>query len=520
MLEVEQLTRGPVLLGIARETGQLLWRRGLGSSRRTIQTIEYHEGQLYVLETSTSTRRIICLEVPVAFRQVEGLDLLPQAELDIRWTQTLGRQWDSFQLVPYRDWLLVTAEFQCTLTVLDRDSGLVLRGGPFRLAQEFLAERKLLHHASFVEDTLVFVTQYGSAGLRRRTPIEAITDQWKVLLELDPTTGPDAPNPATLLSAALSAYRDGQTVRACRILETALSQPGLTSRTRRQLTLQLEGFSQDLGERKPLEITVGRLARPPAIDGALDEPWNAQSGVVLDGARFYHPVQGPNEDGSAWRGWRDLSVVMFTGWSDTGFHLALDVTDDSIHPYDRDAEQWLGDCLLMAFDFRGDGGLRPKGDDQLLTLALTVPPPPPPPPPAGEDPEDEPEESEDEVTRPSGEFQVNRKADGSGVIYEVMIPWETFRDARGEPPFPYPGTRFGLNIVLTDDDNGSGARSYFSLSGSNAATVVGEPVGGLCSRVLPAVDHRSLTEAEARVPPTPSRKSIALPDALPESVAA
>ena len=165
----------------------------------------------------------------------------------------------------------------------------------------------------------------------------------------------------------------------------------------------------------------------------------------------------------AWTGWQDQSVVIYCGWSDKGFHVALDVTDDSIHPYDRNQERWRGDCLLLAFDLAGNRGTTPRQDDLLLTLALTVPQPPDPLDPEGgegEDPEDPPADDD-----PGGEFQVHRKPDDSGVIYEVTIPWDTFREhRRRDGPVPRSGMTFGMNLVLTDDDNGRSSTSYMSLS--------------------------------------------------------
>ncbi|MCA8959298.1 MAG: PQQ-binding-like beta-propeller repeat protein [Planctomycetes bacterium] len=460
--EVDQPSRGITLLGIAERTGQLLWRRPIGT--RSIHSLDYYDGQLYVVEAASVSYRALCLDIPRAFRRDEGLDLLPVAELDVAWTQSLGKHWDSFSILPYREWLLVQAEFQSSLSVLHRDTGLTLRAGPFRLAEEFLTERRRLFHAGFYDDTLVLVTQQGSIGLRRRTPFETTRDQWRALSNIDPLSDRELDADA-LLQLSAAAYEDGRVEESCRVLEDALQRPALPLSDRRRLTSQLEGFAQHRGEYSRPEWKVARISRAPRVDGELDEPWNAQTGVRLDNARFYHPIQGPREDAASWRGWRDLSVTLFTAWSDTGFHLALDVVDDSIHPYDGDADRWQGDCLFMAFDFRGDGGLRPQRDDQLLTLALTVPKPAPPPPLPGENGEDPPPEDdeEDEANRPAGEFQVHRKPDGSGVIYEVTIPWETFRDARREPHFPFPGAEFGLNVLLTDDDTGTGARTYLSL---------------------------------------------------------
>ena len=59
---------------------------------------------------------------------------------------------------------------------------------------------------------------------------------------------------------------------------------------------------------------------------------------------------------------------------------------------------------------------------------------------------------------------MQRKGDGSGVIYEVTVPWSTLREARAQEAIPHPGMVFRLNLVLTDDDSGRGASTYMSLS--------------------------------------------------------
>ena len=239
---------------------------------------------------------------------------------------------------------------------------------------------------------------------------------------------------------------------------------------RQAVHYRLEGLNEELGEATGEEWRVPRLEVAPTIDGSLEEAWNAATAWPLETARYFHPIQGSPERGALWQGRRDLSVTLLSGWSDEGFHLALDVSDDSVQAYDRDLEYWNGDCLLLAFDFLGDGGPRAKNDDMLLTLALTVPnrQPPGPPPGGGDEPEDgqapEAPEDDEEEDQPDGQYSVLRKGDGSGVIYEVTLPWETVREAREQEAVPHPGMIFRLNLVLTDDDTGRGASTYMSLS--------------------------------------------------------
>ena len=94
----------------------------------------------------------------------------------------------------------------------------------------------------------------------------------------------------------------------------------------------------------------------------------------------------------------------------------------------------------------GDGGETFRRDDNLLSLALTLPKKNKQP---GEEDEDE----------PAGRYFVKKKHDGSGAIYEASVPWLSFIEhtadidaARG----PKEGFTFGFNVIVTDDDDGRG----------------------------------------------------------------
>jgi hypothetical protein len=47
---------------------------------------------------------------------------------------------------------------------------------------------------------------------------------------------------------------------------------------------------------------------------------------------------------------------------------------------------------------------------------------------------------------------VRNKPDGSGTIYESALPWEYINRIN-----PKPGTRFGFNVYVLDDDTGKGS---------------------------------------------------------------
>ncbi|HIA26651.1 MAG TPA: hypothetical protein EYN79_00790 [Planctomycetes bacterium] len=454
----------PTLLGISEESGRILWKRTLHSDSRRLQQILPTKSEIYIVDGNFRERHVTCLDVPSGYQQEEVNEELTVAELPIRWTTSLTSGFDIANLRPYRDWLFVEDRFRCQLTLLSRETGdrLLARQG-FSAVEDFLEGRRRLFFGGLIGETLCLITARGALGLRPPDPVAREKQIVELLLSIDPASSGSLADP---VSDARRLYRSGEVEAAIMTLEEPLEEPRLLPSSRRGLHRILEGLSEEAGDTRFPKLSVPRLSQIPRIDGSLDEPWNASKAIPFRSARHFRAIQGSREDLASWRGWQDLSAILFTGWSDEGFHIALDVHDDRTHPYDGDAPRWRGDCLLLAFDLLGDGGTRAGSDDQLLTLALTVPPPQVPDPEVeeGEEPADggeAPEEPEDDV---EGRFQVKRKSDGSGVIYEGTIPWQTFMDARQQSDLPFPGLEFGLNLVLTDDDNGQGATSYMSTT--------------------------------------------------------
>ncbi|MFN0057986.1 MAG: PQQ-binding-like beta-propeller repeat protein [Planctomycetota bacterium] len=480
VVEAEADPSGPVLHGISATSGRRLWRKSTGTVHRNLEQLELLDGDLYLLLSSFNSHEIVKFDLPPAFLVEQDLEELPSASLEIEWSQNLGRQWDQYRILEFGAWIILYGEFKADFTVLSKEGGLPVEGSPFALAQDFLRLRRQLFFAGFIDETLVLSTAHGAIGMRQLEALDLVRSQWSVLSNYDPvqetalaSSGPVGPVATTVPDlfaplAAQTAFVSGQVGDACTLLERALSSPRLSNNARRGLRATLEGMSQQYFEARPLEWTVPLANQAPVIDGHLDEPWQAASAHRFASARFLHPVQGEQEDPLAWRDARDLSATLFTCWSDEGFHLAVDVSDDRQTPYDRSAKRWIGDCLLLAFDFKGNGGSGPGRDDQLLTLSLTVPKPVPPPV-AGAGADGQGEKADEPEDKPEGKFQVLRRSEGGGVVYEATIPWETFRTSRAdpnrpEPNLPFPGMSFRLNVVLTDDDTGDGARSYLSLS--------------------------------------------------------
>ncbi|MEM7166065.1 MAG: PQQ-binding-like beta-propeller repeat protein [Planctomycetota bacterium] len=465
--ELPWAERTPMLLGIDARSGQMLWKKGFRSRHESVRALHYHNGDLYLLSGGAGRRKLIRVEMPPIFLHPDRWEQLPQPEpLATLWTAPLNpRIWEEPTLHFDRDYVMASYHrVNPEVTIFSREHPQPVRPVRFAEMNRFLRGRDQLFHSGFVGNTLVVLTARGAAGFRTKGRWELTEQTWRALQEIDPVdVAGGFPTPVL---AARCAYLSQGAEAACRILETALEDPRLRASVRRRLLRELAGVAEQRGEEAPPEWSVPRLRSAPEIDGSLAEDWNAATAIDVRSARYFHAIQGYSEDAARWRGWQDLSALVYTGWSDEGFHLALDVIDDSVHPYDRDALLWKGDCLLIAIDYENDGGLQPNRNDQLLTLALTVPKPAQPGGGGGQDGNNDPppDEAEDD-NEPQGAYQVQRKKDGSGVIYEMTIPWASFeRNRPGGNAVPHRGMAFRVNLVLTDDDNGRGSESYLSLS--------------------------------------------------------
>jgi len=214
----------------------------------------------------------------------------------------------------------------------------------------------------------------------------------------------------------------------------------------------LLGAAQEETARKDPMIVRCHPAPPGiAIDGYLNEKWPLKTAVRLDSPAAVLPIQGPRNLIPRWEGPEDLSATFFCAWDSDYFYFALDVRDALIVPHNSQAERWLGDCLVIDVDPEGDGGSFPGQDDQMLTLYLSVRQQNP----AG-----------DKGKKPEGRFKVRVNDDRAGLVYEVALPWASLgfdgRERKVEP-----GAAFGFNVVLTDDDTGTGAHQAIGLNASH-----------------------------------------------------
>jgi len=211
------------------------------------------------------------------------------------------------------------------------------------------------------------------------------------------------------------------------------------------------------GVETPPTVRAFKVEKAPAIDGRADDPcWRQAYVVRLHGHKSLCGVENPRVWGWRWLGKMDAEARVWLAWDAKNLYILIDLDDQIIYPMDEDEEKFHnGDMLYLAIDRRGDGGLEADGDDVLVSLGLVVP---------------RPKKRREGGRKPRGTYIVRQKDDGTGVIYEMAIPWEYFKGNR-RPPWvdipptgPRKGFTFGLNLVMLDDDTGLGASKTLSLA--------------------------------------------------------
>jgi outer membrane protein assembly factor BamB/tetratricopeptide (TPR) repeat protein len=314
------------------------------------------------------------------------------------------------------------------------------------LFRAFALEGRRVHGAAIVRGTLVISTTRGLTGFARIDPARLRDDLSRAAVE-----AARRPDDAGLrVRIADRRFKLGDIDGAISACEEALLSAGSIA-AYDLLDRQLRGAIEARGAADTIELQ--RLARAPEIDGDLRDVWPFHQSIALDRPRRVQPVQGTGRSGLV-RGREDLSATLYMGYDDRYFYFALDVEDSVLMPYDSESEDWRGDCLLIAIDALGDGGDSFRRDDNLLSLALTLP-----------KKNKRPDEEEDEENEPDGRYFVKRKDDGTGAVYEGAIPWRAFIEHQADiDPVrgPKPGFTFGFDVLVTDDDDGAGARKALS----------------------------------------------------------
>lgn len=454
------------LTGYSLVTGEPLWEHDKLTSRRSGSLALYFEDRnLYVLHGDDKARlaalRITSGPEPGKFTA------LPRWPSEITLSHFL--LFDEQPRLSLTQDAIIFHDFNHnSLSIYDKRTGRH-RGAMLEPINKFLADKERFQFLTR-RDLLVIATDRGDAAfephlgnLHLEAERERL-DRLQTYLE-----SPRDWDNVTWL--ALKFFKEENFEAALSILDEALlsehlpslASPGMYSR----LKALLDGIKEESIKYGQPEIVCRRLRQAPEIDGRLDEKWNLSHRVRLADPRKVNLIPSPGQPADLWKGEEDLGGTLYTGWDDEYFFFALDIDDHQIFPYDKKESFWKGDCLVIGLDPTGDGGLYHRQDDQLLTLALTVPNrkkedkdrDPDDPGEQGDEPEEEEKKNE-----PRGQYAVKKKDDNSGVVYEVAIPWSTFEARYEDGEKPVVGKRFGLSLVVTDDDTGQGATKMLSLN--------------------------------------------------------
>ncbi|MFA6293292.1 MAG: sugar-binding protein, partial [Victivallales bacterium] len=184
------------------------------------------------------------------------------------------------------------------------------------------------------------------------------------------------------------------------------------------------------GESAPMTVAVGRMLKPPTLDGVLTD-WPADATSILLGHNTQTGRRFP------WGGTRDCCGSVSLAWDENYLYIAADVCDDKLAQAVSGAEVWQGDTLELFFNTyprqqRLDGFYQQaivpafKTDTKLRTVGAQKP-----------------------FEGVEGETQVR----ASAYTLECRIPWKNL--AGFTPAF---GTALGFQVYI-DDRDGTGRKS-------------------------------------------------------------
>ena len=456
----------PVLVGLAIEDGKEYWRYEKFEEGPSYFSIFRDKHQLFIIH-GTDRLKLLALEVRQipATRKTSVSSLWPQKEIHLG--TFLGRSRN--RRLHILENSIIFPDPGQSISIYDRTKGTLLRPIEPNPLSSFLIEKRSYRSAA-IGGHLVLLTDGGGCGFKGATGSNPADAARRRMALISGYTG-NRNNSSAVIDLAQAYFQAGDHGTAISLLNRASRSEEILgssdAKGRESIAFLLEGIKQEaMKYLRAREITARKIETPPTIDGRLEDSWSYAHRVLITAPRNLNLIPSPGNN-RQWEGEEDLSAILYTGWDETYFYFALDVEDDVLRAYDREAENWKGDCLLIGLDPDGDGGYRQGRDDQLMTLGLTIPKRRKDA--KGEDPlggneEGELEEGEEEEDdQPQGLFSVKKKPDSSGAVYEVALPWSSFpRFAEGSRPPP--GFSFGLSLLLTDDDTGRGATKTLSIN--------------------------------------------------------
>lgn len=449
----------PVLAGISLLRGDKVWEyRDLNSGRSRGVWIYPDGTQLYVV-FGDDKRQLTAINVRPAPENDKfvALKMWPQEEVYLG-----GFFIRDPNLVLTNQYVIFPNPEKHSVSMYDRVEG-VRRHIQTEPIRKFLIDKRTRFQCDLIDGRLVFLTDRGDGAFEsryERLNLHADREKTKMLRSYLANSR----NWDVVQWLSANFFRDGNSEAALHLLNESLLSEHLPSLDHpgkyQELKFTLDGIKEEAVKVHQPEILCRRFQTPPVIDGKLNESWNFTHRVEMNDLSSINQIPSPGQEDDIWKGREDLSATLYTGWDATHFYFAMDVEDNQIYPYDKDAQYWRGDCLVIGIDPTGDGGMHHRPGDQLLTLALTVPNRKADKDREGE--EGEEEEEEEEKNKPDGIYTVKKKDDNSGVIYEVAIPWSLLDDFADAGAAVQPNKVFGLSLVVTDDDSGQGSTKMIS----------------------------------------------------------
>lgn len=176
------------------------------------------------------------------------------------------------------------------------------------------------------------------------------------------------------------------------------------------------------------------------IDGDLSE-WKDRPFIAMNERSQIMPPD-PWID---WKGPKQFSAKVFTGWDETYFYMAAEVVDE-VHSNRFLRVIYKGDSIQFAFDPAVNGGTAGYAkDDKELGIAFCYG-------------KSVTAQWAGKGTWKDAEYAVRRDDAAKKTFYEMRIPLASMGIV------PEKGTVFGFNFVIFNDDTGAGANYYYQLA--------------------------------------------------------
>jgi len=200
---------------------------------------------------------------------------------------------------------------------------------------------------------------------------------------------------------------------------------------------------------KPAYV-VQRAARPPVLDGKLDE-WRETPAIVLDNS--------DDVRGGTWTGKDDFSGALRMMWDDGQLYFALEVRDNVVNTPKPTQMGWTNDCCQMIFDSLLNGHETSLDERDLSYCASRDP--------AGPMFCAYRVSGGGEAESRLPDTTIRFSSHSGGYIYEWSLPWE-----RLAPVSPWILGRCGFSFTINDNDGadfkGAMAWTQGAIYGLNA----------------------------------------------------